>query len=81
MAQITATTAAQSRDMAAQYAATTAAQSRDMAAQYAAEAVAVAAELRTFRPHSDPGTFLALSGRLAELRRWVGILEGYGAAA
>ena len=59
----------------------TAAQSRELAAQYAAEAETVAAELRTFRPHSDPGAYLALSDRLAELRRWAGILEGYGAAA
>ena len=58
-----------------------AAQARNLAAQYAAEAEAVAAELRTFRPHSDPGAFLALSDRYVELRRWTGVLEGYGAAA
>jgi len=65
----------------AQITAAAAAQSRDLAAQYATEAETVAAELRSFRPYSDPGAYLALSDRLAELRRWVGILEGYGAAA
>jgi hypothetical protein len=65
----------------AQITAATAAQSRELAAQYATEAEAVATELRSFRPLSDPGAYLALSGRLAELRRWVGVLEGYGAAA
>jgi hypothetical protein len=65
----------------AQITTATAAQCRDLAAQYTTEAVAVAAELRSFRPHSDPGAYLALSDRLAELRRWAGILEGYGAAA
>jgi hypothetical protein len=65
----------------AQITADTAAQARNLAAQYATEAEAVAAELRSFRPHSDAGAYLALLDRLAELRRWVGILEGYGAAA
>ena len=59
----------------------TAAQARNLAAKYEVMALDVAAELRTLRPYSDPGAYLALSDRLAELRRWVGILEGYGAAA
>jgi hypothetical protein len=59
----------------------TAAQAQALAAQYTAEAQAVAAKLRTFRPHSDPGSYLELIRRLEDLRRWVGILKGYGAAA
>jgi hypothetical protein len=40
--------------------------------QFTAEAEQVAAELRSFKPHSDAGRHLQLRRRFEELQRWIG---------
>jgi hypothetical protein len=39
--------------------------------QFTAEAETVAAELRSFKPHSDAGRYLELRRRFEELQHWI----------
>ena len=39
--------------------------------QFTEEATQVAAELRSFKPHSDAGRYLQLRRRFEELSRWI----------
>jgi hypothetical protein len=43
--------------------------------QFTTEAGQVAAELRSFKPHSDAGRYLQLCRRFEELKRWIGICK------